>query len=133
MMEEALDRIRTMDFCRSHIARTAKLNRFLKAHAIGRVIAISMVALLICVGLAGGWAIGLQLVGNVHVVEDGVLYRSAQLNEGKLSDVISTYGIKSVINLRGENRGLQWYDDEIKVSRALGVTHQCSNDGRPRH
>lgn len=37
--------------------------------------------------------------------------------------MISAYGIKSVINLRGENLGLQWYDDEMKVSRALGVTH----------
>jgi protein tyrosine/serine phosphatase len=123
MMEETLNRIRSMDFYRSHIARTAMLNRFLKAHPIGRGIAISVGALLICVGLAGGWAIGLQLVGNVHVVEDGALYRSAQLNENKLSDVISTFGIKSVINLRGENRGLRWYDDEIRVSRALGVTH----------
>lgn len=123
MMGETLDRLRAMDFYRSHIARTAKLNRFLKAHPFGRVIAITVSALLICVGLAGGWAIGLQLVGNVHVVEDGVLYRSAQLNEGKLSDVISTYGIKSVINLRGQNRGLQWYDDEMKVSGAHGISH----------
>lgn len=123
MMGETLDRIRSMDFYRSHIARTAKLNGFLKAHPIGRAIAITVGALLICVGLAGGWAIGLQLVGNVHVVEDGVLYRSAQLNEDKLSDVISTYGIKSVINLRGENHGLWWYDDEMKVSAALGVSH----------
>jgi protein tyrosine/serine phosphatase len=123
MMGELLNRIRSLDFYKSHIARTAKLNCFLKAHPIGRAIAIAVAALLICVGLAGGWAIGLQLVGNVHVVEDGVLYRSAQLNENKLSTVISTYGIKSVINLRGENLGLQWYDDEMKVSRALGVIH----------
>ena len=123
MMGETFDRIRSMDFYKSHIARTAKLNRFLKAHPIGRAFAITVSALLICVGLAGGWAIGLQLVGNVHVVEDGALYRSAQLNENKLSEVISTYGIKSVINLRGENRGLWWYDDEMKVSEAHGVSH----------
>jgi hypothetical protein len=90
MMGKTLDRIRSMGFYKSHIARTAKLNRFLKAHPIGRAIAIAVGALLICVGLAGGWAIGLQLVGNVHVVEDGALYRSAQLNEKKLSEVIAT-------------------------------------------
>ena len=123
MMAETLNWIRSMGFHRSHIARTARLNGFLKAHPIGRAIAITVGALLTCVVLAGAWAIGLQLVGNVHVVEDGVLYRSAQLNENKLSDVISTYGIKSVINLRGENPGLWWYDDEMKVSGAHGVSH----------
>jgi protein tyrosine/serine phosphatase len=66
---------------------------------------------------------GLQIVGNVHVVEGGALYRSAQLNEARLADVIAAHGIKSVINLRGENHGLWWYDDEIKVTAARGVSH----------
>jgi protein tyrosine/serine phosphatase len=48
--------------------------------------------------------IGLQLVGNVHVVEPGELYRSAQLNGASLDGVLKRYGIKTVINLRGEKR-----------------------------
>jgi protein tyrosine phosphatase (PTP) superfamily phosphohydrolase (DUF442 family) len=123
MMGGTLNRIRSMDVYRFHLARTAKLSRFLKAHPIGRAIVFTVGALLICVGLACGWAIGLQIVGNVHVVEDGALYRSAQLNEGKLADVIAAYGIKSVINLRGDNSGSWWYDDEVKVTAARGASH----------
>lgn len=108
---------------RSYIATVASLNRFSRSHPIGRSIAFATGALLICLGLAGGWAIGLQLVGNVHVVEDGVFYRSAQLNEEKLANVIAAYGIKAVINLRGENRGSWWYDDEVKVTTAHGASH----------
>lgn len=123
MIGETLNRIRSSDFYRCHIARTAKLDRFFRAHPVGRAIAVAACGLLICVGLPGGWAIGLQLVGNVHVVEDGALYRSAQLNERKLAGVIAAYGIKSVINLRGENRGSWWYDNETEVTAALGVSH----------
>jgi protein tyrosine/serine phosphatase len=105
------------------VLQLASLNHFLRTHRIGRFIACVMGVLLIGVGLAGGWAIGLQIVGNVHVVEAGALYRSAQLNEGKLANVISAYGIKSVINLRGENRGSWWYDNEVEVTAAHGVSH----------
>jgi protein tyrosine phosphatase (PTP) superfamily phosphohydrolase (DUF442 family) len=115
--------IHPMYVYRSYVARAPKLNRFLNAHPIGRAIVLTVGALLICVGLAGGWAIGLQMVGNVHVVEEGVLYRSAQLNEGKLAEVIATYGIKSVINLRGDNRGSGWYDNELEVTAARGASH----------
>ena len=89
----------------------------------GRQSNVGRSCLAFCVGLAGGWAIGLQLVGNVHVVEPGVLYRSAQLNEQKLADVIAAYGIKSVINLRGENSGSWWYDNEVAVTTAHGTSH----------
>jgi protein tyrosine/serine phosphatase len=107
----------------SSIAIVASLNRFLATHRVGRFVACVMGVLLVGIGLAGGWAIGLQLVGNVHVVEDGILYRSAQLNGQKLANVVAAHGIKSVINLRGENRGLRWYDDEIEVTAAHGISH----------
>jgi protein tyrosine/serine phosphatase len=63
------------------------------------------------------------MVGNVHVIEDDTLYRSAQLNAEKLAGMIAAYGIKSVINLRGENRGLWWYDNEMEVTAMYGVLH----------
>jgi protein tyrosine/serine phosphatase len=78
---------------------------------------------LVCAGLAGGWALGLQIVGNIHPVEEGSIYRAAQLNDDKLAQVIAAYGIKSVINLRGENRGVWWYDNEITVTAAHGASH----------
>jgi protein tyrosine/serine phosphatase len=76
-----------------------------------------------CVGFAGGWALGLQIVGNVHVVEDGLVFRAAQLNGSRLASLLETYGIKSVINLRGENHGSVWYEDEIAVTASHGVSH----------
>ena len=117
------DGIRPIYVYRSCIALVTISNRFLRSHPVGRGFALTTGALLMCVGLAGGWAMGLQMVGNVHVVEDGTLYRSAQLNEEKLAGVIATYGIKSVINLRGENRGLWWYDNEVEVTAMHGVSH----------
>src|ERR1700722_4892372 len=78
---------------------------------------------LMCIALAVGWALGLQIVGNVHVVEDGLVYRAAQLDRGRLTTLIKTYGIRSVINLRGENRGSDWYDNEVEVTTLRGVKH----------
>ena len=119
----ANDRGRQSNVGRSWLAFFATTNRFLTSHPIGRAVMYTTNALLICVGLASGWAIGLQLVGNVHVVESGVLYRSAQLNGQKLADVMDAYGIKSVINLRGANSGSWWYDNEVAVTTAHGASH----------
>jgi protein tyrosine/serine phosphatase len=71
----------------------------------------------------GLYLAGLQLTGNVHTVEPGALYRSAQLGESALTDVIDDYHIKSVINLRGADPQASWYRSEIAVSRARGVVH----------
>lgn len=79
-----------------------------------------------CVGLVV--ALGLYLVvqlsvGNFHEVLPGELYRSAQLGEGDISRYNRDYGIKTVLNLRGENRGSAWYDTEVREAKAAGVTH----------
>lgn len=71
----------------------------------------------------GGWALGLQAEGNIHVVEPGALYRSAQPNGSELENLLQDYGIRTVINLRGANTGEGWYDDEIAASNKPGVTH----------
>ena len=72
---------------------------------------------------AGGYWGFLQYEGNLHAVRAGVLYRSAQLDNDELASAVHKYGIKSVLNLRGTNRGSPWYDDEIAESRALGLVH----------
>lgn len=71
----------------------------------------------------GGWALGLQAQGNVHVVEPGALYRSAQPNGSELKSLVQEYAIRTVVNLRGANTGEAWYDDEIAASNNAGVTH----------
>lgn len=81
-----------------------------------------MVALAPAIGM-GAWAVGIQLVGNVHVVAPGQLYRSAQLDGEDLTEVIRDYNVRTVVNLRGRNDGLPWYDDEIKVSAAADAAH----------
>lgn len=93
------------------------------ARPLRRIALCTIAVVLITVIAAGGWALGLQLTGNVHVVDPGRLYRSAQLNGDDLSAVLTRYGIRSVINLRGRNPGEWWYDDELKVSASHGAVH----------
>lgn len=73
--------------------------------------------------LAGGWAGYLRLSGNFHVVEEGVFYRSAQLSGPQFEERIKANGIRTIINLRGNNAGQPWYDAEIRASQAAGVQH----------
>ena len=72
---------------------------------------------------AGGvwWAI--QGDGNVHVLEAGVAIRSAQPSGARLADIVRTYGVRSVVNLRGPNAGQPWYDEEMAASKSLGLAH----------
>lgn len=71
-----------------------------------------------------GLYIGLLiLTGNFHEVLPGQFYRSAQLSSERLGAEIDRYGIKTVINLRGENAGKPWYDEEVAATAAHGATH----------
>ena len=63
-----------------------------------------------------------QLIGNFHAVVPGQLYRSAQIDANQLADAQKDYGIKTVINLRGESKA-GWYKDELAESARLGLTH----------
>lgn len=65
----------------------------------------------------------LLLSGNFHEVLPGQYYRSAQLSGARLAAEIDRYGIKTVINLRGEHGGTGWYDDEVAASEGHGATH----------
>jgi protein tyrosine/serine phosphatase len=71
----------------------------------------------------GGWALGIQLSGNVHEVEPSQLYRSGQLSGSFLNEVIDRYDIRTVINLRGRHPGTEWYRDEMAIATRKGVTH----------
>ena len=59
---------------------------------------------------------------NFHPVIPNEVYRSAQPDIDCLTYDIK-YHIKSVINLRGENKDKSWYDSEVVISRFLHVKH----------
>lgn len=40
-----------------------------------------------------------------------------------ITDYQREHGLRSIINLRGENRGAAWYDNEIATARRLGIQH----------
>lgn len=63
----------------------------------------------------------LALTGcNFYEVHKGHLYRSAQLDGGTLAAAIDHYGIRTVINLRGESDS-RWYKDEAAVATSKNV------------
>ena len=86
---------------------------------IGRVGAV----LLALVLLSAGWAGWLRFSGNVHAVVDGELYRSAQLSEAQLAEVIGREGIRSIVNLRGRSERSGWWKAETALAKRKGVVH----------
>ena len=72
---------------------------------------------------AGAWALGLRLTGNIHIVAEGKVWRSAQLSPNSLKTMLSNHGIKTVINLRGSHPEEEWYRAERAATDALGVQH----------
>lgn len=65
----------------------------------------------------------LQISGNFHTVTPNQLYRSAQPTAAELKDYAKRYGIRTVLNLRGEHPNASWYEDEVSESRLLGIGH----------
>lgn len=67
-----------------------------------------------------GW---LQFSGNFHEVSPGTVYRAAQMDGQVLARWKREYGIASVLNLRGENAGADWYETELALTDRLGIEH----------
>jgi protein tyrosine/serine phosphatase len=88
-----------------------------------RVLVVIGVLLLSVGASAGGYYAWVQHDGNFHAVDQGVLYRSGQLDEEELARVIDEYRIRSILNLRGADPGTAWYDDELALSQRRGVAH----------
>lgn len=97
------------------IRHALRLLRRLFVFSGGGVIAVALLVAAYC-----GVIIS---VGNVHTVAKGQLYRSAQLGDTHLKEVVREYGIKSILNLRGEGAGQDWYNEEVATSKALDVKH----------
>ncbi|QND54703.1 dual specificity protein phosphatase family protein (plasmid) [Phyllobacterium sp. 628] len=79
-----------------------------------------MLALVLVIG---GYYGVMRLQGNFHTTISGELYRSAQPTPAQIAFYQKSYGIRTIINLRGENTGRDWYDKEVGAAKALGVTH----------
>ena len=60
---------------------------------------------------------------NFHAVVPGEVYRSAQLKSDDWERVQQRHGIRSIINLRGDNTGHAWYDHEVAEAKRLGIAH----------
>lgn len=97
----------------------------MKSFVIGRKTMLRGVAagVLLAGALFGGYIGYLQLNGNFHRVISGQLYRSAQLSPAELERHVRDHGIKTIINLRGENVNAQWYNAEVATAEQLGVEH----------
>lgn len=87
-------------------------------------LAIRVVAgVLLIAALCGGWAGWLRLTGNIHEVERGIVFRTAQLDAEQMSSIVRENQIKTVINLRGGSAGDDWYDSEVEAVSKAGARH----------
>jgi protein-tyrosine phosphatase len=59
--------------------------------------------------------------GNFHAVVPGHCYRCGQPTGDFLATVSRTHGIRAIINLRDENVGDAWYDEEKEAADRLGI------------
>lgn len=84
-----------------------------------------LVAATLVIGVTGvvAYAARLHLTGNFHTVVDEQAYRSGQPSASELEQYVQRVGVRTVINLRGENRGSPWYDEEVAAARRLGIAH----------
>ena len=62
-----------------------------------------------------------RITQNLAVVDDGKLYRSAQMTTAELQENIKKYGIKTVISLRGNPGKTNYYEAEAQTLDKLKV------------
>jgi hypothetical protein len=76
------------------------------------------------VGASGGHLGWVLLVSNFHVVVPAMVYRTNQPSAEQLRRLITTYHIRTVINLRGFGYGADWYRNEARVTSEMGVSQE---------
>ena len=76
--------------------------------------------LVVALGVYAGYTI---YYANLRAVVSGKAYRSGQMNVEQLTHAIQHYGIKSILNLRGENPATTWYQAEIGTATKQDVIH----------
>lgn len=78
---------------------------------------------LICAATIAVYSAYVVGTANFHVVLNGSVYRSGQMDARHLASAIEKHGIKSILNLRGENSTADWYLAEMKRAASLNVVH----------
>lgn len=68
------------------------------------------------------WFVGV-FGGNVHEVDPGRYYRSAQLSGDTLARVVRSDHVAGIVNLRGPQPGEPAYESEIQICRQFGIRH----------
>ncbi len=91
-----------------------------RLRSIGRGALIALGAL---AAIAGGFYAHMLWTTNFHPVIAGELYRSSQPSAATIAAFQKQYGIKTIINLRGDNSGRHWYDKEIAEAKELNINH----------
>lgn len=64
-----------------------------------------------------------DILYNFHWVEPGDAARAAQAWGGFLKPFLAHRGIAAIINLRGDNSDLSWWQYETRVAKDLGIAH----------
>lgn len=90
---------------------------------VRRLVALVATAISLTLSGAGGYAGYVVWQGNVHPVVEGRVYRAGQLSDTALAQVLTTYHIRSILNLRGAKPGAPWYDHETAMAQAHGVAY----------
>jgi len=65
----------------------------------------------------------LDILYNFRWVCEGEAARASQAHFGGLKRLMRRHGLKSIVNLRGENSDLSWWRYEKRVCEALGAGH----------
>ena len=84
-----------------------------------------LVACLLLAGCGLGEVDGfawLRPTDNFHAIAPGQAYRSAQLDGESFRLVFDLYGVRTVVNLRGQNEDKLWYQNEKAATAETGVT-----------
>ena len=77
----------------------------------------------ILIGPPAGYVVWESLVANnFGSVEQGRLFRSAQLSARALTRVARDHRIKTILNLRGVNASKPWYQEELAATTKAGAT-----------
>lgn len=89
-------------------------------YALPSFLKVAVICLVAAPALMGAHMGVQQLKGNFHEVLPGELYRSAQPDGADVIRYAGRYGIRTIINLRDEERG-DWYDEERNAALMAGI------------
>ncbi|MDR3494477.1 MAG: tyrosine-protein phosphatase [Ancalomicrobiaceae bacterium] len=98
----------------TQMVRTTFMRAWLR-RPIVRLAAEYLAVLAVVAGAILGWAGYIQIGGNIDTVEQGEVYRSAQLSVDRLAGLVAEKHIKTVINLTGVHPHEPWYRLETRV------------------